>query len=216
MYNEHNMENPGNQDMQQDTQERSTTAVLGIISVVVISVVLVGIVLFARGRVAENGSQEEPSFDQVETSVITGKIGLSHKNQAQTYRNGQTVTLFVYADTKDQKITAYDAVLTYDSEQLRFDSVSNIVDGIDLAETNRILDDGTGELVITGVQSLSKKEAFIFNNTALAEVTFTIVGSGPINVGLDYEPGGTAESNLMTLRNEDILSNVAGTIIDVR
>jgi hypothetical protein len=188
--------------------------ILSIVSLIVIVIAIGWIVMFARNRVREarNYAKSERLQDEVsnQNQTVTGVLGLSLKGTNTTYRAGQTVTLFVYADSKQSEITGYDAVLSYDTKKVRFESVKSVLDGMDIYETEDVMEDGTAELIITGIQSLSAPKPFVFNNTALAEVTFVVLDSGPIDVSLVYEPGSQRESNLVTTHNQDILSSVVG------
>ena len=183
----------------------------------VIVVVIVAIIGFARNRVQQARHAVTSGSEQTqEQYVITGRIGLSPKGTHTSYKKGQTVTLFVYADSQEQEITGYDAVLRYDTNKIRFESVTSVLEGMDIYETEDAIGADTRELIVTGIQSMSQGEPFVFNNTALAEVTFTVLESGPVDISLVYEPGSQRESNLITSRNQDILSTVIGTTLEVQ
>lgn len=188
-------------------------------SIIVVAIIITGVVLFARERVAENkngnGIQVQDE-QQVAKDTVTGSIGLSQKGNQSSYRRNQQVTFFVYADSRSQEVTGYDAVLRYNPEELRFESVKTVIEDIDILETVEPVDDTTEEVYITGVQSLSRKEPFMFENTALAEVTFTVLSGDEVKVDVVYEPGSRIDSNLLTASNQDIISDVVGTTITVR
>lgn len=201
------------------SQGTSRVFLLSVLSVIVITVAIVGIVIFARNRVreAKNYSKSERLQEKKAapvSEVVTGSLGLSPKGTATTYKAGDTVSLFVYADSKGQEITGYDAVLRYDSKRVRFESVKSVLEGMDIYETEDELDTGMSELIVTGIQSLSVTQPFVFTNTALAEVTFTVLQSGPTTIQLVYEPGSQRESNLITTHNEDIVSSVMGMTLN--
>lgn len=188
-------------------------------SIIVVAIIITGVVLFARERVAENkngnGIQVQDE-QQVAKDTVTGSIGLSQKGNQSSYRRNQQVTFFVYADSRSQEVTGYDAVLRYNPEELRFESVKTVIEDIDILETVEPVDDTTEEVYITGVQSLSRKEPFMFENTALAEVTFTVLSGDEISVDVVYEPGSRVDSNLLTSSNQDIISDVVGATVTVR
>jgi Cohesin domain len=196
----------------------SRVLVLSVVSLVVITVAIIGIVIFARNRVKEardlsrsNTLQEEVKKQE---ETVTGRIGLSIKGTALRFSAGQTVTLFVYADSQKQEIMGYDAVLRYDTKQLRFENVKSIFEGISIYETEDSVAENTSELILTGIPSSSSQGPFVFHNTALAEVTFTVLDSSPITIDVAYEPGSSRESNLMTPQNQDIVSSVLGVTLN--
>ena len=202
---------------EQPVQSTSKVVFLGIGSVIIIIVLIVLIVSFARNRVQRARHMVSTGAEQSQlTDEITGRIGLSVKGSKDTFRRGDTVTLFVYADSQGQEITGYDAVLKYDPTQVTFVSVKSVIDGMDIYETEDELEDGTSELIITGIQSLSQGDPFVFDNTALAEVTFTMADRGPLDIDVVYEPGSQRESNLITSSNQDILSTVVGATLEVQ
>lgn len=188
-------------------------------SIIVVAIIITGVVLFARERVAENkngnGIQVQDE-QQVAKDTVTGSIGLSQKGNQSSYRRNQQVTFFVYADSRSQEVTGYDAVLRYNPEELRFESVKTVIEDIDILETVEPVNETNEEVYITGVQSLSRKDPFVFENTALAEVTFTVLSGDEVNVDVVYEPGSRVDSNLLTANNQDIISDVVGTTITVR
>lgn len=195
----------------------SRVFLLSILSLFVITIAIVGIVVFARNRVREarNYARSERLQEVTKSSTVTtGTLGLAPKGSATSYRAGQTVTLFVYADSKEQEITGYDAVLRFDPKKIRFESVKSVLDGMEIYETEDQLENGMSELIVTGIQGLGTSKPFVFNNTALVEVTFTVLDAGPISVDLMYEPGSQRESNLITTHNQDIVSSVMGTTLN--
>lgn len=213
MYNELTME-----PEELPKQGASKLMLLSVGSLIVITVAIIAIVLFARDRVEEarDVARSNALQEETEQTVVTGRIGLLPKGDASQIRRGETVTMFVYADSQEQEITGYDAVLRYDPAQLEFDSVISVLEGMDIYETEEALESGQNELIITGIQSLSQSEPFVFNNTALAEVTFNVLQSGEADIEIVYEPGSHRESNLITPRNQDILSTVVGATLEVQ
>jgi hypothetical protein len=88
--------------------------------------------------------------------------------------------------------------------------------GIDLLDTDLETDNGMHELIVTGVQSLSQKEPFIFDGSELIEMTFTAIGTGTVNLNPAYEKGSNRESNLLDSSTNEILSGVEGVTLVIR
>ncbi|OGK61921.1 hypothetical protein A3I56_00555 [Candidatus Roizmanbacteria bacterium RIFCSPLOWO2_02_FULL_43_10] len=196
---------------------------LGVASLIAITVVLAGIVFFAKSRVDQSRkpvSIPTPSASgsniTPRESLLNGKLGLALKGSTGSYKKGDSVIVFVYGDAKDVKTTGYDALLRYDPQKLRYERLSSSLDGMDVFETDALVSDGMRELLITGVRSTARKEPFLLVNTALVEVTFTVLGSGPTRIALGYEPGSSKDSNMMNDQNQDVLGSVEDLDISIR
>jgi len=198
-------------------KKRMLTTSLG--SLVLVVVLIVVIASFARGQIKLKGLQKN-STQQTSTEdpnrVVTGLLGLSQKNGEKAVSRGVPVTFFLYADSKGQDITGYDAVLQYDTTKLEFKEVKSLIEGVDLYETNDEVSTASSDLVITGVKGLAYDGSLVFNNTALAEVTFTPLVSGETIISFMYEPGSSSDSNLIDSKSQDILSDVMGIQVTVR
>lgn len=207
---------------EQSPHQTSRIVILVTVSIILIVVAVFSIVSFARRRilikkttpmaiVKENDVSSAPSQAQ----KLTGRVGVMIKGTQATFRRGQVVTLYVYADSQAQEITGFDAVLRYNPKKIRFESVKSILEGMDVYETEDTVADDASELIITGIQGLGTQSPFVLNNTALAEVSFTVLAGGEIPIEVVYEPGSQRETNLITTHNEDIVSNVVGLTLKV-
>lgn len=190
------------------------------ISIVILVVAVMSIISFARRRVLIQRTTpmkiEEKKDVAVSPSItpaLAGRVGVKVKGSQSTVRRGQNVTVFVYADSQGQQVTGFDAVLRYNHNKLRFESVKSVLDGLEVYETEEEIAADSTELIVTGIQSLRLREPFVLSNTALVEVTFTVLGSGTIPIELAYEPGSERETNLITTLNEDIVNSVVNTEI---
>lgn len=197
---------------------------LSIASVIAIVLVLLGVVLFAQNRVRvsrktvtlQESKLEEKTTISPRMSSINGKLGLTLKGSSSSFKKGDTVTFFVYADAQENKITGYDAVVHYDPTQLTYDAVSPALEGMEVHSTDNEINTGTRELVITGIRSTQRKEPFILSNTALVEINFIAAQNGEAQVDLMYEPGSSTDSNVMTVHNQDVLSGTEGITVTIR
>src|SRR3989338_1851 len=185
----------------------------------IIGIILIGFIAFNRSIFVRNLKPASPETQKsantidAATSRLTGMIGLTTKGGQTTFSKGQKVTLFVYADSKGQDITGYDAVVRYDHTYLAFEEVKSLPEGIDIYETNDEMSSNFSDLIVTGVKSLNHEDPFIFDNTAVAEITFTALERGEVNLSLVYEPGSSSDSNLIDNKNLDILNDIVGTTL---
>lgn len=196
----------------------------GIVSIVIIVLVMSGVVLFARNRVQlarkavmpDNSSTQAGAQITPRDSSLNGRMGLTQKGSAASFRKGDTVSFFIYADASKQEIDAYDAVIHYDVSKLKFESASSLLEDMDMYTSESEPTDAGGEVVLTGVRSLSRKTSFTLSNTALAEIHFSAVAPGQTKLEVFYEPGSRKDSNLMNTHNLDVLSSVGDATITIR
>jgi len=207
---------------EQSPHQTSRIVILSFVSIILIIVAVSSIVSFARRRILIKKTtpmmiekQKDVAIVPTQAQKVTGRVGLMTKGTQTTFRRGQVVTLYVYADSKGQEITGFDAVLRYNPAKARFESVKSILDGMDVYETEDSVAPDASELIITGIQGLGTHSPFMFQNTALAEVSFTMLSGGKIPVDVVYEPGSQRETNLITTHNEDIVSTVVGITLNV-
>lgn len=196
----------------------STLSLLGVV------IVVGGIMYIARGKLPEKYKIKETNLlrriidePKPTPAKITGTMATTPKGSKTMYRKGDVVTMLISADSKGDRITGYDAVLRYDPTMLQFDKVASLVEGLDLYQTEVASEvQGKTDLVVTGIQSISQKEPFLFNNTPLVEVTFMVKKKGTALIDMVFAPGHTTESNLMNAQTQDILSSAQGTTLDIK
>ncbi len=196
---------------------------LSIASVIAIVLVLLGVVLFAQNRthvsrqpiVSKQQPDQNAAVVSPRMSTINGRLGLTFKGSARSFRQGDKVVLFVYADAQNNQITGYDAVIHYNPKGLTYEAVSSTLEGMEVHTTDNQIKEETRELVITGIRSTSRKDPFIFSNTALVEITFMAQQSGPSQVDVMFEPGSSTDSNIMNVHNQDVLGATEGVTVTV-
>lgn len=212
-----------NMDPEDIPHQQNRVLGLSIASVIAIVLVLVGVMLFAQNRVHVSRQTVIPKKDDTKAdskaprmSSINGRMGMTVKGAATSFKKGDTITLFIYADAPESLIDGYDAVVNYDSARLTFDSVSSTLEDMEVHSTDNELDSEQRELVITGIRSSKRKEPFLFNNTGLVEVSFVAEQAGDALVDLIFEPGSATDSNIIDNKNQDILNNAEGITVTIR
>jgi len=197
---------------------------LSIASVIAIILVLIGVMIFAQNRVhvsRQTVTPKEEGSDDIHSeapraSSINGHLGMTIKGAASSFKKGDTITFFVYADADQSLVDGYDVVAHYSSAQLSFDSVSSTLEDMEVHSTDNELDSATRELVITGIRSTKRKEPFMFNNTGLVEIRFIAQKSGNAAIDLIFEPGSGTDSNIIDTKNKDILNKAEGITVNIR
>lgn len=148
-----------------------------------------------------------------------GVFTLTAKAAKPAYVAGDILTLVLTASSDNQVVSGYDAVLTYDEERLQFITAKNLQ--IDF-ETF-VKDRPGAPLFFTGVKKISAQKPMVFDQTVLAELTFgvklkvennlEVVNQKPIDIGLEFIPGSTRDSNIINTDNLDILYQTNGLSI---
>jgi len=214
--------------MEQQNDMKKKMMMIGAASVVIILVVIFIVVTVSQRRMSQQsidttGGTEKAVEVAEDEGTPTGLMGLSVKGGKAQFARGDQITVFAYANSYGSPVTAYDAVIRYNPEQLAFNEATSLQNGMDLLDTDMPMDDGqavnegkSNELIITGVQSLSRQEPFVFDGTELAEMTFTALAPGTINLALYFEKGSNRDSNLFDDSTNDILSKIEGITLVIR
>ncbi|KXK11179.1 MAG: Cohesin domain protein [Microgenomates bacterium OLB23] len=207
--------------MEDDAEIKNKMLLTGLISIIGIVVVVGGIMYVAQNKLPEKYKDQEKQLlrhiiepAEPTAAPLTGVFGMAVKGAKQSYRKGDIVTMTVTADSKGDKITGYDAVLRYDPSVLKVHNVLSLVEGMDIYQTD-IPAEATGynDLVVTGIQSISQPEPYVFAQSPLVEVSFSVLKAGNASVELVFSPNHTTDSNLMNTQTQDILSSVQGVTL---
>lgn len=209
--------------MEDDREIKNKMLLTGIFSVVGIVLVIGGIMYVAQRKLPEKYIVKEKNLinrfvEPVEPTLapLTGVLSMTDKTAKPSYRKGDLVTITITADSKGDRITGYDAVLRYDPTLLKLDKVTSLAEGMDLYQTSTPSEiAGLQDLVVTGIQSISQEEPYLFAQTPIAEVTFSLLKSGTASIDMVFSPNHTTDSNLMNTQTQDILSNVQGMSLQI-
>lgn len=211
-------------DAQPMNQDESHKKTLWIALAALVVIVAVAAFFLSRGgnEMADDVMEKDDAMMEGTTEKAmdegpqTGKMGLSIKGGNADVSVDDEVTLFVYADSYESEVTAYDLVIHYDPTLLVMNEVVPLIEGLDIYETQEELENGDMELIVTGVKSLSQTDSFMFANTALAEVSFTPIAAGTAEVNVAYERGSNRDSNLFDGTTQDILTSVEGVTLMIK
>jgi hypothetical protein len=209
--------------MEDDKEIKNKMMLTGILSIVGIVLVVGGIMYVAQRKLPEKYKTQEKNLlntivhnAEPTQAPLTGVMNMNVKSAKEAYKKGDLVTLTVSADSKNDHIAGYDVVLRYDPTLLKVDKVTSLVEGMDLYQASTPAEvPGLQDLVVTGIQSISQKDPYVFANTPIAEVTFSVLKVGTANVDIVFTPNHTADSNLMNTQTQDILSNVEGLTLQI-
>lgn len=194
---------------------KKSMLVVILVALGIIVLVVAFIVGLAKSRISNNTVQKTETTDAMKEPE-TGLLGLSTQGGKTSYKKGDEITVLAYANSHSSKVTGYDIVIHYDPNLISFNDVKSMQNGVDLLDTDLELDNGMHELIVTGVQSLSQKESFVFDGTQIAELTFTAIGTGTFDMKPIYEKGSNRESNLLDDSTNEILSGVEGVTLELK
>lgn len=139
-----------------------------------------------------------------------GLLSLQLKNGSLTASAGESISVLVLAKSTDP-VVGFDAVLNFDPKVLSYTTAQNLVPEFQLVPTAK-----PGQVILTGTKKLSAKEAKVFNNTPVVEVSFKAVKSGQTRIEFEFAPGKTNDSNLMNTKSKDVLGEVSGITVVVK
>ena len=203
--------------MEQAQEMKKKMTLIGIGAFILALVVVAMVVNIARKRMVA-GDGLVPTGSVVQPTLIpkTGLMKLGLLNGKTEYTKGQQITVMIYANSYKASVTGYDVVVHYDPNVLVYSDVKSLQNGMDLLDTDEVLNNGKHELIVTGVQALSKKDPFVFDNAELAELTFTAQAPGTVNLTPVYELGSNRDSNLFDGSTNEILSGVEGVTLVIK
>lgn len=139
-----------------------------------------------------------------------GRLTLKPKNNRTIVSRQKPITLFLYADSDNQPITGYDAVVNYDSTKVDFVNYKNLQPDFQVFTKKE-----KNELMITGVKNLNSTGPTVFADSSLIELTFQGKQTGQTNFSLEYTPESKKDSNLINDKTKDILGKVEGVKISI-
>jgi len=143
------------------------------------------------------------------TQQAKGKFIMEPENFYAT-GSGEFVNIKVVADSNDMAVVGFDIDFTYDKDNLQFiNAVSADPENFDFFKKEK--DD---EVLITAIKKINLSKEIFFKKTVLAVITFKTIGNNNSEVKFIYEKNSKRESNLISEKNEDILSEVRNCTIN--
>lgn len=134
-----------------------------------------------------------------------GRLTLKAKNNETIVSQQKPLSLYLYADSDNQPISGYDAILNYNSDVVDFVSHKNLQPDFQLfvkSEKNK--------LIITGIKNLSSTAPIVFSDSSLAELTFQPKQTSQVDFSFEYIPESKKDSNLITDETSEVLGKVEG------
>lgn len=177
-----------------------------ILAALVIAGVVVGINFFKN-------RQSGQSTDQVGQILPLTGGEIAIVSEKTDYRVGEVVPVVVKVSTGGYTTLGTDLVLKYDPNILEIAGAQNIVNGDAYNEyPAKTFDQQQGMVGISGISSINSSG---FNGIAtFATINFRAKSAGKASLKVEFTPGGTAESNIIRLgddqsASEDILAKVS-------
>ncbi len=186
-----------------------------VIALVVVLLLAAGGIHFIQGNksgtTGAKNTVNDKSDDSVEgNDVVRGTLSIAPASERYIYEKGESVVLLLIGNSDGKDAVGFDAALKINQNVLGF---SQSISKLPSFET---FDNVNAERVyIGGIRRLDSKNASIFDNAELAELTFSAQAEGHSNVDFIFKPGDTTESNIVLTTSKDGLGDVKGVDIYV-
>lgn len=141
-----------------------------------------------------------------------GELLLRVKESSADISLAKPLTIQVYANSDNKPIVGYDVILNYNPEVVSLTSNASL-----LTDFQSIVQKGKNNIKIVAFKNPASQKSIVFANTPLVEILFTPKRTGVSNFSLEYIPGSTKDSNLMTEESDtkDILGGVENVSVTV-
>lgn len=154
--------------------------------------------------------------EQTSTTITTapqskGIISLKTENNRETFNKGETINLYVYADSVNQPVVGYDVVLNYDSNLTEFVEHKNF-----LSDFQVFIKKEKKQLFITGIKNITSNTKSIFSEIPIISLIFKAKSKGKTAFSLEFKPNQKNESNLINEKSEDLLGKVIEAKIEIK
>jgi hypothetical protein len=109
-----------------------------------------------------------------------------------------------------QPVTGYDSKILFDSKKLKFLEAKTLNTNFDIYTQNK-----DGEIIISGIKSLTVNTPILLNNISVARVDFQPLMNGIADLQLVYTPGSKAETNIISDKSQDIIEDAHGVSVSI-
>lgn len=175
------------------------------------------LLLLCLGFILLRGRSSAPSTPRGGTQTITfapkEKGSMTVHSSQSTVHSGESITISVSASSDGKPVVGYDVVLTYDEKLVRYVSAKSLVSDFELLPGKAT----PGRVPLTVIKSLSSQTPTVLTNTPVIQAEFTTLANGAAFFNLEFTPGSTTDSNLITedAASRDILGSVQGTTVTI-
>lgn len=183
-----------------------------VIALVVVLVLAAAAILYVQNRTAaplmHDVKKDNDKVTDEKGEVVKGTLSVEPVSGRQIYEQGESIVLVLKGDSDGKDAVGFDAALEVNQNILLFSQAESKLPSFET------FDNVNAERVyIGGIRRLDSKNASIFDNADLAELTFKARAEGHSNVDFIFKPGDTTESNIVLTTSKDGLGDVKGTDI---
>lgn len=180
--------------------------IIGLSIVIAIGFVFLGYRRLNGLTFAPLGDLVKPTQAPERTSTATdGTLRLEYEQGQSIFAVGDTMTVVLYANSNGENVSGYDALLEFDRTQLQFVDAESLIDSFTIY-TNT----DNGPVLVAGVRDFDNDSTFVFDETPVAILTFKALSEGAHTIDFSFEKGDTRDSNLVSMKTEDVLGSVQG------
>lgn len=175
--------------------------------------VFIFIILIAIAAILFFGRDKSSPVPQPKTEKLQykprGSFTIISSEGRTILASGEEEALMLVADSAGEVVSGYDAVIIADPKLVQIKEVKNLVDDFDFFKTTR--KDG---ISLTAIKKLDSASKLQFSQTPLAEIIIAPTAQakeiGRVEIQLQYNPGATDDSNIVSTSTKDVLGVVLG------
>lgn len=172
---------------------------------------LSGILFVSLLRNKSGKNKQLPKPTLIPTKINQEKPGIltiKTKDNKTIFAKNNPFVIYIIANSNNQSITGYDAVLNYEEEKVDLIGYKELQSDFHL-----FLRKSKNQLMFSAVKKITSNNPVSFSDSPLIELTFQPKKSGLINFSFDFSPQNQKDSNLINDKTEDILGKIEGVKI---
>ncbi len=145
-------------------------------------------------------------------SVEAGRMQLQLDANTPSYTLGESIPVYIAANSAGKSIAGFDIVVSFNPELVGYETYN-----VSLPEFQSTVREQGNTISIVAFKKLSETGERILQDTKLATLTFKPKKPGVARFEIQFSPGSTKDSNLMTDEQgaKDILGTVKGVEVTV-
>jgi hypothetical protein len=164
--------------------------------------------MMGKGKAATDTTYIAPPSPPV--VLEKGSLTLTVAEASASATVGFPVTVMVIGDSNGKSVTGYDAVVTYDPTKVEYRNHTGL-----LPEFQLFTEKQSNKVLVSAVKALDATETSVFTRTEMVELVFVPLKAGKMELGLEFIPTSTRDSNIIDSTNKDVLGDVHGVTIQV-
>jgi hypothetical protein len=193
--------------------EQSNHKVLAIAVIGFVLLAFVFLVMYLRSMGGAAAPQQNNTKTATSPTVALGK-GKMHLKATQTsFKVGEPVIVTVYADSDNNSVAGFDAVIQFDPALVSYISAKSLVADFQAPIARK----DERKVTVFSFKKLDSEKPVVLSDTPVVELTFKAMKAGSAPFTFEFTPPSTKDTNLMDeqKRPNDLLGSVEGTNVTI-